>query len=604
MTDNAKAGTVYEGALIGVRADRIVGWAWDQGRPYDPIDVDLHIGSLRVGTVRADLFDRDLALRHKGNGCHAFEATLSLLPEGTGPFTLQAYLAGTAEAIGSPLIISDREILERLLLTRSLAGRIDGIQDGAVRGWVADLTSPASKPDLSLAYDGRPLSHTLIPSGHIEHEGRVVSGWLFTAPLPHDVLDGKLHEITAAIGNLTLAGGPLTFGPASAGGAIQAIAALTRHVADLQRQVAILPAAQNTDGLIEILSDQVLDRVDMLLAIYRDTVEQELDLMRAQVLAQRPATGESDRADPVLPVLVAHPATRPVRPASAPVALLFDDDLPLLGGTISRVADASGIARATITQAIAIALPVPADRRQTLVVRGVGATSAQALLAWQFDVSGFPVLGRFEIDAHGAWTFTGHLTAPAQQLPRLDQLTIRPGFAYVEEEVLAESLSLTSLSFADAHLSGTAAPDALPVAAAYHIAGQIDGRGWHKPEGGQEAWYRWGGRTPGLRAHLKPRIARQITVIGESHVPGEAQALTLRVNDETLPGTFRETGKPYQRWILEARAPASETPQLWTEVAMPPGFSKSPMAFEGSGDRRILSVSARAIAFDRMAGEP
>lgn len=601
MTDSVNTEAGHEGAILGIRADRIVGWAWDRARPYDAIDVDLHIGTLRVGTARAGAFDEELALRRKGNGFHAFAAALSLLPDGDGPFRLDLYAAGTAERIGAPLTIADRRELERLLASRNLAGRIDGIEDGAVRGWVADFNAPESKPPLVVAFDETPLLHTLTPSRGIEHEGRIVSGWIFKAALPHGVLDGRIHAVTAQVGNFILTGTPLAIGPTEANGAMQAITALTRSMATLSRQVAVLPSAHNTDGLIEILSDRILDRVDMLMAIYRDDIEQELDLMRAQVLALSAKVSGSNE-DPILPVLIARPSARAFSPPkSTTIDVVLDEDLPVVHGTFKRITDPSGPAQTVIWEALEFALPAGIRRNQTLVVRGAGATSARRLLAWQFHVSDEAILGRFEIGADGTWIFVGQFAQPAGERQPLERMTVFPGLAYVEDEVLPESLTITHLSFVDRHVS-TASSEDLPVAAAYHVAGAIDGRGWHRPESGTEAWFRWGGEAPGIQSHLRPGLARRIIVIGENHVPGEPRETAIRVNDATLPSTFRFTEKAFQRWILEADAPAATSARTWTDLVLPHDFAKSPAAFEGSGDRRVLSISVRAIALDPLPG--
>src|SRR5580698_8299123 len=62
-----------EGQVVGVEKDKIVGWAWDAAKPYEPVDVEMFVGNLRVGHGSADRFDMDLATAKRGNGMHRFE---------------------------------------------------------------------------------------------------------------------------------------------------------------------------------------------------------------------------------------------------------------------------------------------------------------------------------------------------------------------------------------------------------------------------------------------------------------------------------------------------------------------------------------------------
>ncbi len=56
----------------------VVGWAWDPGKPNEPVVVELSRNGQPVATVSADRFRQDLLDAGFGNGCHAFEIELPL----------------------------------------------------------------------------------------------------------------------------------------------------------------------------------------------------------------------------------------------------------------------------------------------------------------------------------------------------------------------------------------------------------------------------------------------------------------------------------------------------------------------------------------------
>lgn len=63
---------IYEGWVDGTDCNQFWGWAWDQNRPNDPINVDIYANGGFVATVPANLFRQDLLNAGKGNGFHAF----------------------------------------------------------------------------------------------------------------------------------------------------------------------------------------------------------------------------------------------------------------------------------------------------------------------------------------------------------------------------------------------------------------------------------------------------------------------------------------------------------------------------------------------------
>jgi molybdenum cofactor biosynthesis enzyme MoaA len=54
----------------------VAGWAWDSGKPNDPVVVEFSRNGRSVATIAADRFRPDLVEAGFGNGCHSFEIEL------------------------------------------------------------------------------------------------------------------------------------------------------------------------------------------------------------------------------------------------------------------------------------------------------------------------------------------------------------------------------------------------------------------------------------------------------------------------------------------------------------------------------------------------
>jgi hypothetical protein len=69
-------------------ASRVSGWAWDQARPEQRLEVQIWHGDQQLGTTVADRERADLKRNGVGDGCHAFQFKLA-----AGDLDLNALLA-------------------------------------------------------------------------------------------------------------------------------------------------------------------------------------------------------------------------------------------------------------------------------------------------------------------------------------------------------------------------------------------------------------------------------------------------------------------------------------------------------------------------------
>lgn len=370
------------------------------------------------------------------------------------------------------------------------------------------------------------------------------------------------------------------------------------ELATLKRRLEILPSFTSTDALLDSLAGRTLDRVDMLLSIYRDQVEQELAVMRDALVRQ--AGGDAALDCLIAPEPVVWAPRTPERPD-----ILFDEGLRLVSGRIDL---RSGGARrhGVVSDALELHLASPIVPGQLVVAEGFGARCAADLLHWQISTAAGPCLGRYDLWEDGRWRFVGQLVRGpnVEGDGASDRLRIAPTLAYVHAPIDAPSLKIGAILLPDAFI-GRVDGDDLPMAAACQIAGRIDGFGWHGREIGDNGPYRWMSEHAGVSVDLRPGPARRMTIIGEDSVPHddvEGGALTLTGAGELLALQVQrngQAGEPWLRWVATADLPEAlageDVPFALTPA---PGVAKSPRDYASVDDGRVLSFSVRAIVWD------
>lgn len=380
----------------------------------------------------------------------------------------------------------------------------------------------------------------------------------------------------------------------------QRLGALARDLAALRQRVAGFPSFATTDALVEDVALRTLDRVDMLLALYRDGVEQELALMRDALV--QVAQGVPD------PLACLTGTVRPPRsPRAERPALLFDEGLMLESGVID-VRREGEHAHGLLREAVEIGLEAPVAPGQLVVAQGVGARSAMDLLQWEMTVGGAPILGRYELWEDGRWRFVGRvMRVEAQADEAWDKLRIAPGGSFRHQPLEAAALAIADIRFPHA-LVNAIDPADLPCGAAQHVAGPIGGSGWHRAEMGDWGAYRWMAEQGEVALDLQPGVARVLTLLGENSVPHEGEpdeALTLLCDGVVLDKQIEIAGSNagWGRWKARAAVPADVGGMGARFALVPaPGMARPPRDFGAGDDPRILSFALRAMVWDRQAG--
>lgn len=591
----------YDGEILGVQGHELVGWAWNMQEPDQPLDIEILLpDGTKLAQARAGSFSQDLYLAGIGTGFHRFATPLvcnnAQAIARSQSIALTMRVAGTAITLGEEFQM-DRDDLLGLVAGRRLCGKIEHLVDGRVEGWIADLEFNAVAPALRLSFDNEPLVANVAPrpAQSVMHQGKLINAWKFSAALPTSALDGRPHSVSAWVGDQEMEGSPLVVGPYAANDLIRAIGAQAKDIARLRDRIDVLPGCDNTEGLLDMLANRVLDRVDMLMSIYRDNVEQELGVMRNELVRMAGVVGHDQLDTVTAPVASARlPVTQ------APIRIAFDETLEMAGGVID-LSVRDGVPVGTLRANIEVALPRPMSKAGAIMVEGVGANCTADLLQWEFVCEDACFFGRYEIWADGRWRFVGRIVGDQQVGERAGILLIRNTQAYLPKGGGESILSVARITLANGLVQPDYGDD-LPVAVADHVAGLGDGFGWHGAELGARGAFRWLSYRAGVRVNLKGGYARKLTLVGEDRVPHDYSAknsLIIHGGGRQLVATMEPAKEHHYMWYAEASVPEKiKGRDLLFELSAGEGVAKSPRDYAGSGDSRVLSYSIRAIAWD------
>jgi hypothetical protein len=603
-----------EGQVLGIEKDKIFGWAWDASRPYEPVQVELFIDDLRVGRGKADQFDIVLAKENRGNGMHRFEIGLDRLPASAPPFVIRSVIAGTEEELLPAITLTSIEDAERLLSGSEYIGKVTGVVDGMLCGWVLNWHNPHEEPVLSLR-DGE--ANVLIKQAKgrtsaVVNAGVTVNAHRFELPLPASVLDGKLHVFSVLVGasGRELPGSPVMFGPADIASIGQSIAASFDRQQELERKVSSLQQGYDLSSLERQIASSVLDRVDMLLNIHRDAIERELAVLRRQVteLIRQAPEGESDVIRPEVRVAVIEDHKRQpadsfaVMARSAPLISYNleahpESVRPVQGLKWSNNAASAGLA---ITSNGSLELDgVPAGPT-SLILRGTGARNPYDFCGIVTSFHGRALTGHVEVNSSGDWTLVGTtVNGPADDSGvRGLGITFLPNLVEPGGQLCLKQIAV----FHRGRMPERVDPRP-PQTAVLYLGTDKNLNGWYAAETGPRGGFCWMGAYGELvaRVHQTGEYQLKIPEI-RPLVPDIMPRLEITLCG--VPMNVDVSAVPGDPTVFQVnanvRVPRQETGSMDLRLSFPSDSVRSPMELGLNDDQRPLTIAVRAIALSAV----
>lgn len=604
-----KDAATCEGRLIGVEKHRIVGWAWDSATPHQPVDVELFVGSVRVGHGRADKFDAALAGKLSGNGMHRFELVLDKIPEAPLPLTVRAVISGTDKELEPPLSLA-LAAAERLLAGAEYVGRVTGIENGSLCGWILNRDNPHEPPQLTL-WDGDTKVLSGSPNGRVRvaiDTGAMKKAHRFELPLPTSALDGALHAYAVRVGNSgpEVAGSPVVFGPSDVASLGKVIASLSERLQKLDQRLDFFEPDMDRSSLERQMATRVLDRLDMLLHIHRDGIEREMSVMRRQISELLKLTPGAN-ADVILPVEVrrsiADERTLPTQELSVvahaePLASFeLARDAAGVGLTGNLKWSDQGSARGVIIKGDgAINLSGALPGRATVVLKGWGAGDPLAFNGFVAAFQGRILTGHVEIGESGAWTFVGTTREAVGRQANNNALTL----TYLADSAKASgTLGLEKIVLyapgKEPEQDDVPAPNATTV-----FLGTDDTQGgWYPFELSGRGGHCWMADHGDIQFRIRqtgnydlqiPEV-RPLSADIMSSLKVLSGGVPVEVEVSPLKGTT-----PAFRVRASFRAPVRESDLLRIRLSFPKECVKSPMELGVNSDQRLLTAAIRSAS--------
>ena len=301
----SSGGVAIEGGLISISDEGVLGWAWDPADPARLVTAIITHGDDVLGTGIADLFDHEVVRHRVGPGIPGFLIKPTRAPKSDLPVVLTLKDEG-GRTLGAPLIVDDRAKLQSLLLESErdvYEGFVDQMRDGLLLGWAWSPSSP-DRPVVVELYDGDDRIERTVASLYrddLAFAGKRQGHCGFRLELPVALLDDRVHSLKVKIANsrFELGGGNIAFGPQSATSLFTEVVALRAEVARLAKLVELVASPQ---GEVQVTLIRTLsERVAAMTEIQRETIERELDALRAVAFGVAGAAASASTPAPAAP---------------------------------------------------------------------------------------------------------------------------------------------------------------------------------------------------------------------------------------------------------------------------------------------------------------
>ncbi|MBH3390233.1 glycosyltransferase family 2 protein [Pseudomonas putida] len=192
----------FDGAILGLQGDVLVGWAMDTARPQERPVVEVLIDGAGVALTRADQYEPQAP---QGDGFHGFAVQLQAnwLAEAR---VITARIANQAFALSGRLALPSTPNQEAAAIA-SQVWHTGGLR---VAGWSWDPQSPSRHVQITARKGDQIISKATCNIHHQALSHRATSDHGFSLDLPWEMADGKLHivEVVNDLGQ-PLAGSPI-----------------------------------------------------------------------------------------------------------------------------------------------------------------------------------------------------------------------------------------------------------------------------------------------------------------------------------------------------------------------------------------------------------
>jgi hypothetical protein len=600
----------FEGQILGPRDGSVVGWVWNPEDPYETVEVELFIDDVLVARAKADQFDLELAKAKRGNGMHRFEVRLERLPTKPPPFAIRVLVAGTEVELLPAVTIGTMDEAERLLSGNDYIGEVTGIANGAVCGWVFNRRNPHDTPVLTLRDGDRDVVTQAASerTTRVLDSGVTAAAFRFELGLPQSVLDGKLHGLTVLVGGAEgrALGSPVLFGASDISSIVRMLASVSDRLDQMERRIEALKPALDFAQFEKRVTAKVVEPVDMLLNVHRDSVEREMSVVRRQIteIIRHIPDIDLDFLAPSasLPTIedVALPSPAAFDPIdrSLPMAVF---DLSTRSPLVQPYGEVKWVATGedpciAITGNGAIELDAPLGDNADIVIRGTGAGDAAEFSALVVGFNGRPMSGRFDVYADGHWAFLGSAIEGAEAAASAKPTLVFDYLSGISRP--SGRLRIHEISFFAPSRAPSRVEPNPPTAAILNLGRESGSSGWHPVEAGQRGGICWMGEIGDVSIAVQPAGLYRVSIPEIRPLVADLMPkLQMFLDGEPVTLEIAPMAHDPSAYSVQGLCHIRNGTQgmRTLRISFPREDVKSPMELGLNPDLRLLTIAVRCI---------
>jgi hypothetical protein len=504
---------------------------------------------------------------------------------------------------------------ESLVSGNEYLGKVTGISDGMLGGWVINWNNPHEQPVVTLL-DGEAVIAARLPVGRTKaviESGVTANAHRFELPLPATVLDGRQHILSVRVGSSgrDLPGSPIMFGPTDVASIGRSLSVAFEKLHQLERDVISLRPSLDQTQIERKMTAVILDRVDMLLNIHRDSVERELAVMRRQ-LTELNRRSLGDDADVIQAIgTAAQVDDEPVRsPRSFSVmarsAPLVTYDLSEGPGAVKPRDDitwtkVAGSSALSILGSGGAELHGVPGGPATLIVHGSGVVDPLEFCGIVFAYHGLALIGRVEFGDADDWVLLG--TTAGRPIAELFEagLAVRylPDLAKPSGQLSMRQIAILPVNRAPERLE--LAP---PKTVVRYVGSESSRDGWYAVETGARGGFNWMGAQAEISFRVRPTGTYRLNIPEVRPLAPEIMPkLQLMLGGIPLKSEVTPASEDNSVFSVTAlaRLPDTGTEELTLRLSFPDECVRSPMELGRNDDQRPLTMALRAVTLSAVA---
>jgi hypothetical protein len=384
------------------------------------------------------------------------------------------------------------------------------------------------------------------------------------------------------------------------------LVSISDRLDQMERRIEALRPAWDFPQFEKRVTAKIVEPVDMLLSVHRDTVEREMAVFRRQIteIIRHVPGVDADFLAPSAPAPAIEDVAVPPSSAFDPI----DRSRPMMAFDLStqspqvQVSDdlrwsaSGGVAGIVLSGNGTIEFDASLGDDADVLIRGSGALDAAEFNAIVIGFNGRPMSGRFDVFADGRWVYLGSAIEDTD-----NRFQARPvlSFEYLPRLSRASGrLRINEVSFFAPGRGPSRVEAVAPTAAIVNLGRESSAAGWHPAEAGGHGGICWMGELSDVSVNLHATGAYHVSIpeirpLVADLIPKLQMFLDGEPVDFQIAPTANDPSAYTAQGLCQVRDVSHETRTL--RLSFPKEDVKSPMELGLNPDLRPLTIAVRCI---------